>query len=497
LSITYLQPPIVFANTRNTTDDISLLNPYFYRLIHRADAMDPGKEFTPAFKPISIKETISLFRESDKLKSIQTSAKRYYSFEAEEKDIENLSIHALEESHFKLIHSQKKDAPLYGELGAEIDGHNYFSLIGEGNAYLRDVALLSCDLRLSNDGDVDNVDFFRYKLKAGFEHISISAAKENIIVGPGYFGNLLMSGNVQPENSIIVKTEKAYNWGFLGAFRWYAWHTWFDDEERYSKNPRLWGVRTSLRPWDILEVAFTRTALYGGSKGNPYDNLDAYWEMLTGVNENVADNPYNSQQQASFDVSVYLPFIESYSPFTGGKIYMEYAFTDIRGFWQAGNNIDDELFMPLHDSYLFGLQLTTGQTDIFLEYVETSYASYSGSGGGFRLGYTDNGYIIGHFAGEFVHGAMGEVYHELFPYFHVYTGLGYFDHRNKIGKAHQIEKNIFAGGVYFLSENILMNLKCAYIQFTKTDIDPSPVSSTFTDDGDTNTFIYLTLDYHF
>ena len=121
------------------------------------------------------------------------------------------------------------------------------------------------------------------------------------------FGNLLMSNNVQPENSVIIKTEIPYDWGVLGAFRWYAWHTWFDDDERYNKDPRLLGARVSLMPWNVVELGFTRVALYGGSKNESFDSLNAYWEMFTAVNENVGDNPYNSEQQASFDISVFLP----------------------------------------------------------------------------------------------------------------------------------------------------------------------------------------------
>lgn len=43
-------------------------------------------------------------------------------------------------------------------------------------------------------------------------------------------------------------------------------------------------------------------ALYGGPKDGFYDSMNAYWEMFCGANENVGGNPYNSRQQASFDL---------------------------------------------------------------------------------------------------------------------------------------------------------------------------------------------------
>jgi len=108
-------------------------------------------------------------------------------------------------------------------------------------------------------------------------------------------------------------------------------------------NDWLLGARISLAPWDIMEFGLNRTALFGGSK------------------------------DPSFVLS-------EHTPFASGKVYLEYAFSDISAFWQPEDRHDNVFLQPLKDSYLAGLMLTTGDTDITLEYVATSRCAYSGGG---------------------------------------------------------------------------------------------------------------------
>ena len=485
------------AMDRDTTADISLLNHYFYRLMQRADTMAPAKGFSSNFQPLSIRESKALFRKNDLPAFLKTRAERYYEDESAEEKIETFSIRPLTELHLAAVYSEKEDAPLTNAFGAEMDGHTYGSAIAGGEAYLKDAAVFSYNIRLSNDGDVDTVDLFRCQLKTGFDHIAVALTKDNIVTGPGYFGSLMQSRNVQPENSVVFKTEVPYDWGVLGAFRWYAWHTWFDDDERLNRDPRLLGARISLAPWDVLEVGFTRTALYGGSENAAYDSLDAYWEMFTGINENEPDNPYNSQQQASFDLALYLPFLRDFTPFAGGKIYLEYAFTDIKAFWQSEDRGSGVVFTPLSVSYLAGMTLTTGKTDFVLEYLQTSRNAYTSGGSGFSDGYTDNGYIIGHFAGGNCIGTMGEIYHELFERLHVDLSLGYFSHRSFAEKEYRIEKIAGAGLTFFLKDSLCIRLMGTYQHSDKTDIDPSPIRSAFIDEAESNTMLHFRLDYNF
>jgi len=463
------------TGANHTTDDVNLLNAYFYRLVERASVIDPGKRFTNTFRPISEREAGSLFHGRESIDFIYKKIVAYLAENKNNLEFHNLTLSPLNEIHVTGICSDQKNAPLYQNSGAEMDGYCYGSIIGGGNAIWKDYALIGYDLRLSNDGDVHPVDFYRYKLKAGFEHTTLSIARDTIVVGPGSFGQLLMSANVQPENSVIIKTEVPYNLWLLGAFRFYLWHVWYDDDERANKDPRLWGARISLMPWDTVEIGLSRTAMYGGSQNSDYDSIEGYWEMFTARNENDGENEYDSEQIAGIDLSVVLPFAARYTPFSGAKAYYEYTFTDIRACWQPEDRDDGNLLKPLAGSHLIGLFLTTGSMDIRLEYMNTHKLAYKG---GDSQGYSDNGYLIGHYSGLNTKGLTGEIYYELIPMLNLYTGAGYMIHKDAADEE-QIEKNIFAGADILLTESILLTPTFQYSTFDKTDRDPSPIRYDF------------------
>ena len=492
-----------FAEQKSTTDDISLLNRYYYRLANRASCIDPGKRYTGNFKPISIRESVSLFENRKKLEFMEERTHPYYKVEEYEKESKGFIVRPIKELHAIGVYNEEEDAPLYASLGPQVDGNTYGALIGGGNAYLKDWISVSYNLRLSNDEIGGPMDFFTYKLKTGFRHVSVAAAKENVVVGPGFFGNLLASDNVEPENSVIIKTEVPYNWGLLGSFRWYLWHTWYDDDERQNKDPRLLGARISLMPWDILEIGLTRTAMYGGSENDSFNSLDAYWQMFTAENENDPGNKYNTDQNASLDMTLYLPFLNRFNPSYGGKVYFDSSFTDITATWQPEDKDSNHTFRPQSSSVLVGLLFTTGKTDIIVEYVRMSRNAYTGAGGFGEMGYSDNGYLIGHFAGSGAKGATAEVYHEWFAQLHVYIGFNYYDHENErvadedLEFSHQIERGVFGGLRIFTDDSLQINRYGQFSKFSKTNTSTSPARYNFIDPDYSNTRVLLTLDYNF
>jgi len=491
------------AEYRDTTDDISLLNTYYYRLADRASVMDPSQRYSHNFKPVSIRESTRLFENRARLSDFKAIIDRYY----DRREAENISdgpflLKPLKEIHGQGVYSEKEDAPLLSNYGNELDGRYYGSLIAGGNAYLMDWVVAGYNLRFSNDADegVDTVDFWRYKLKTGFDHISIAAAKENVVIGPGHFGNLISSSNVQPENGIIIKTEVPYDWGFLGAFRWYVWHTWYDDDERSNRDPKVMGARVSLMPGNLWELSITRFAMFGGSNNDNFDSLEAYWKMFTAEDENQPGSRYNSQQQMSGDLTIYLPLLKYYTPFYGGKLYGEYAFTDLRAFWQPE---DKEIFEPLSESWLIGLMMTTGRTDVHLEYVKVHRKAYGGSGGIGDQGVSDNGYLIGHVAGIKTSGLQGEIYSECLPWLHLHAGLGYFDHVKKDSNNmdnvydHQQEWVYSAGLHFFIRNGLSIDTKVEYRNANDTDTNPDPVVYSFNGEGYHHAVFSLQGSYYF
>jgi len=488
-----------YAKTYKTSDTISLDNEYFYRLIDRANAISPSKYFSDNFKPYAERETVvllnndhmleELFGVDKYLKEISEKAKSYYTFH---RDSSNFAFNPIQELNLHLNYSTEKDTQFNNSFGSEYKGTDYnIKLAVKGGLQIKDFVLLSYTLSVeNNENDDAKISLYRFDIKKGFKHMALSFMKDNIIVGPGYFGNLLMGKNVEPELTALIKTEIPYDWGILGTFRWNMWHIWYDDDDRVNKDPRLWGMRVSLKPVDWLELAGTRIIYYGG-EGNPtYSSPSDYWKLFTAKDENTGSK-WDTEQLIGADASLYLPFLKKTGFLKGGKLYTEYTWTDITAPWQTEDKGKD--FALLGASYTQGLYLTTGKTDFHFEYTKISHVNYNNHNFG-RDGYTDEGYIIGHYSGRDSKSFFAEIYHEFNDKIHSFVGAGYF--KRGLNMAEQQKVKIgYVGAKYFAASNILFDIKVNYVNESMVDIDASPVYYNFIDESRNYTQFMLNIKY--
>ncbi|UOD35685.1 hypothetical protein DSN97_05055 [Deferribacteraceae bacterium V6Fe1] len=476
-----------FAKTYKTSDTMSLDNEYFYRLIDRANAISPSKYFSDNFKPYAERETIVLLNNDNMLKElfgvdkyleeISDKAKSYYTFH---RDSSRVAFNPIQELNLHLNYSTEKDTQFNNSLGSEYKGTDYnLKLSLKGGVQIKDLLLLSYTLSVeNNENDDAKVSLYRFNVKKGFKHMALSLMKDNIIIGPGYFGNLLMSNNVEPELTALIKTEIPYDLGILGALRWNMWHVWYDDDARVNKDPKLWGMRVSMKPVDWLELAGTRIIYYGG-EGNPtYSSLSDYWKLFTAKEEN-SGSKWDTEQLLGADISLYLPFLKKTGFLKGGKLYTEYSWTDITAPWQTEDKGKD--FALLGASYIQGLYLTTGKTDLHFEYTKISKVNYNNHNFG-RDGYTDEGYIIGHYSGRDSKSFFGEIYHEFNDKVHAVIGGAYVKRGLNMPEQQKVKIG-YIGGKYFVSQNMFINIKINYVTESMIDVDSSPVFYNFKDES--------------
>lgn len=489
----------VSAKTYKTSDTVSLDNEYFYRLIDRANAISPSKYFSDNFKPYAERETIvllnndkmlkDLFGIQKELEEISNKAKSYYTFH---RDSSTFSFNPAQELNLNLNYGTKKDVQFYNSYGSEYNGTDYnLMLTWKGGLQLKDFLLLSYTLSVeNNENDDAKVSLYRFNIKKGFKHLSVALTKDNLVVGPGYFGNLLMSKNVEPELTSLIKTEIPYNLGILGTFRWNMWHVWYDDDDRVNKDPKLWGMRISLKPVDWIELAGSRVIYYGGD-GNPtYSSPSDYWKLFTAKEENTGGK-WDTDQLVGADISLYLPFLKKLGFLKGGKIYTEYSWTDITAPWQTEDK--GKNFALLGASYTHGLYLTTGRTDIHFEYTKISKVNYSNHNFG-RDGYTDEGYIIGHYAGRDSKSFFAEIYHEFNEKIHSFIGGAYIMRGLNMPKEQKVKIG-YIGAKYFINSNLLIDAKLNYTNEDMIDTDSSPVYYNFTEDSRNYTQFMFNIKY--
>ena len=487
-----------FSVTKKTTDDIPASNEYLYRLSERAMTISPSKFYSDTFKPVSYRETAVLFHQdenyadlfgvNEKIKFLADRVNNLYGFEDDYKGYSN--IIPLKFAKMSGFYSDDKNTPYYSSFGKKSEEEYYFDASAYGFGYIGDVILGAYEIKFELNENED-VDLSRFRLKKGFKHIGVEVMKDNIVTGPGYFGQLLLSDNIEPEISVLAKTEIPYNWGILGNFRWYLWNTWFDDDDRVSSDPKLLGMRLSLKPSKYFEIGATRVSYYGGSGNHDYSSLSDYWKLFTAKYENTGGK-WDTDQHVGLDTSIYVPAINKVSPFDGMKLYAEAAWNDITAPWQEED--EGKSFKLRGDSYVFGILLVRKNMDIRLEganiYRET-YAHHN-----YPDGYTDDDYIIGHYIGRDAEMMGFEVYYEFTERLHGYIGNEHIE-RNVDTEDKQKENIAYVGGKYFFNNKLSLETRFTYIDKNKVNTYDSSVNYQFEDKSEQNYYFNFEISYTF
>lgn len=472
----------VMPLTKKTSDDISASNSYFYRLAERALVIAPEIFYTDNFKPVSYREVSVLFHQDknysrlfglpeENLRVFMDRVNKLYNFEDNYKDY--ASFVPLKFVGMSFLYSDKKRAEYTGSFGKRAYKNYYADFSGYGFGYIKDHVLGAYEIKVKYSEETD-IEVSRFRIKKGFKHLGLELMKDNVIIGPGYFGQLLESSNIEPEVTAILKTEVPYSLGFLGSFRLYLWNSWIDDDDRPRSDPSLLGMRLSLKPSKYLEIGLNRTVFYGGDGNHEFNTLRDYWKLFTAEDENMPGGKLDTDQHFGLDMSIYVPHVRYISPFEGMKLYLESAWNDITAPWQREDR--GKNFALLGDSYISGLLLSKKDLDIRFEWAKIYRETYLHHN--YPEGYTDNDYLIGHFIGRDASMLAAEVYYEINGDFHVYFG-GQFIKRNLKQDDKQKESRTYLGSRAFFAKNLIFDGKLTYVDKDKINFYDAPVNYRF------------------
>jgi len=460
--------PAVFAVNNQLSNEISLHNDYQYRLITRQLTTNPNQSFSDNVRPLAERELALI--------NFKPVTSRNYAL------VGLAKFQPVQDVRLQAIHNNESNTLVNSNYGEKFAGNNNGTLNISGDSSINELILLSHDARIQYDQSSSKLSLYRFRLKTAFSHISVSYAKDSLLLGPGYFGNLFTSDNVQPYQIALFKTEIPYVVPVLGSFRWYLWHSWFNNDEPRLPDTKMLGIRLSLKPNKLVEFGLTRTSTYGGN-GQNINSFTKLSSVITAKDEN-ASTDINTDQLVGMDAALYLPFLRKASPFLGGKLYTEYVWNDIVAFWQTEDRDDSRLFELLGKSYLYGIYLTTGKLDFHFEYINTAGALYAHSTLG-STGSSVNGYLIGHFIGRDASAYLSEIYYEWNRQIHVSVNMGRIKRLQR--PSNNQYSTIYGLGIkYFYSQKIQMELKTNYIFTNKKDIDPSPIYYNFINDSRTD-----------
>jgi hypothetical protein len=229
-------------------------------------------------------------------------------------------------------------------------GLNYFlSVHGSGNYH----TLFNAEYEIQSS-TVGGLRFKKGSLFLKTSSISLEFGRNNIWLGNGYYGSLLLSNNAEPYTLVRFRTERDIRIPYIGSFGYTIFHGW---PRRFS----LLGHQLCWRPASWLELNLKQTIVYTGAY-----NLMDYLEMFTGKEANIGGKLGRTDSRASIELVFSLGLIKNRFPkIKNATFFIEYGGEDLYAKWQVPDSfLDKELWVGP-----FGFQfLDTGlQTGIVIE----------------------------------------------------------------------------------------------------------------------------------
>lgn len=293
------------------------------------------------------------------------------------------------------------------EDGTRADkGLNYYlSAAGGGSvsSYIR----FNYEIRANN---IEGVRFKKGSVILKTAGVSLEAGRDNIRLGHGRYGSLLLSNNAEPYTLVRFRTERPISIPYIGEFDYTLFHGW-------PRNFKIIGHMLNWYPVSWLEINVKQTIVYTDS----YSFIE-YLKMFSGRDANVPGRLGRTDSRSSFGIALDIGFLSHIAPaVTDAKLYAEYGGEDLYAVWQRPDSqFDKNLwvgpfgFELLDTGILTGLQIYTNNSEFFFEYAQNyknHYLFYDPYNGGrpYNLSwyrhstqppFQNDGNIMGHHMGS-------------------------------------------------------------------------------------------------
>lgn len=234
------------------------------------------------------------------------------------------------------------------------------------NEYIADNWAFKTSVQLSSDAQNNKNRSFEGSYLAGIVgNWIIGIDQLPVWWGPGNDSALALSNNAVafPALRLTRHNSNAIDFPILNYLGPISFTTYFGLQEKSNQisNIRTWGMRANFKPFNNLEIGFTRTAQWGGN-GRPND-LSTFMELFIGNDNTTLDGTINTEnepgnQLAGADFKFHTNIFNH-----NLSIYGEIIGED-----EAGG-------LPSHLMYLFGVDASFGDQNsvshLFGEFVNT------------------------------------------------------------------------------------------------------------------------------
>ncbi len=216
---------------------------------------------------------------------------------------------------------------------------------------------------------------FRAYAKYRLGKWAIEAGKDNVALGSGEYGGLLLSTNAEPYPLIKLATEEPLD--FLGKWDitlmngWLLWN-----KQQDPSNSNVFAMRMTYSPASWLELGGTKITHYGGA-GRPQYQTNEYLQLISGFGEHVSGK-YNNDGILSFDATLRLPLDMLFPSVKSFTLYDEEAAGDVATFFtDTPSGVQRESFFYFgQPSNMSGMTLAFEDDFFRLEYQRICYGFY-------------------------------------------------------------------------------------------------------------------------
>ena len=252
--------------------------------------------------------------------------------------------------------------------GTFADKGSNFYLTGKGNGSISSFIDFNYDLRLNT---IEGARFKKGSVFLRSHSVSLEIGRNNIWLGHGQYGSLLLSNNAEPYSLVRFRTERPFRIPYLGKFDYTLFHGW-------PRHFNILGHMVRWHPASWIEFNIKLTVVYTGRYSFP-----EYLKMFTAREANLKEGLGETDSRAGFEMAVNLGFLPKLTPLiTNAKLYAEYAGEDLYAKWQVADTYwEKDLwvgpfgFELLDTGILTGLVLESKNAGFVIEYAQ-NYKSY-------------------------------------------------------------------------------------------------------------------------
>jgi len=202
--------------------------------------------------------------------------------------------------------------------------------------------------------------------------VSLELGRNNIWLGHGRHGSLLLSNNAEPYTLVRFRTERPFQIPYIGNFDYTLFHGW-------PREFHIIGHQLSWYPASWFEFNIKQTIVYTGNF-----TFGEYVKMFTGRDANIGNELGTTDSRASFEIALNAGFFSDLAPIIKDtRVYVEYAGEDLYAKWQRPDaRLDKSLwvgpfgFELLDTGLLTGIEVVLVDAHFIAEYAQNYKSHY-------------------------------------------------------------------------------------------------------------------------